>query len=226
MKSAKRIKGSQGKGYYTDRMEALTLEFSDIATGHWVITYTLTPIVSKKGGWRVSKKDTNLKDMEMEFMSEFLNMENDIYTPNKMTLKTPEQTYNFDFNSYIKHYIKRKDIVAEHYGDGGCLCDVEDEDCECSNEISKHDWIFTNMFMKSCGLFQILNHYRDKGISEFNKQELVGKECPVSLEPLKVGQTFKLPCDHYVSRDAFFKIKGVKKCPLCRAETEGGIVPM
>jgi len=222
MKSAKRIKGSQGKGYYTDRMEALTLEFSGIATTDKFIKYTFTPIVSKLGGWRVSKAYTKFKDEEMKFHDAFLISEDDIYHPNTIVLHTPQDKYVFEFTKFLNHIGKRDTLLGEYYKDTHCVCDPDDDcDCDYDLRLNKQTWLLNNFFLTNCGLFRILQSYKDKGIREFKKQELVGKECPVSLEPLKVGETFKLPCDHYISQDAFCKMKGIKKCPLCRTEAQG-----
>jgi hypothetical protein len=45
------------------------------------------------------------------------------------------------------------------------------------------------------------------------------KECPVLLEPLKAGKACMLPCNHFLSQEAFAnikKIEGHPKCPCCR----------
>lgn len=46
---------------------------------------------------------------------------------------------------------------------------------------------------------------------------LKGKECPVMLEPLEPGKTYRLACKHLLSSTAWHKQKGTK-CPMCRGE--------
>lgn len=52
----------------------------------------------------------------------------------------------------------------------------------------------------------------------YSKEHLKDKECPVLMEPLKIGETFRLNCEHLISRSAFNRIANPKKCPLCRSE--------
>jgi len=195
-------------------MDTLTLVFSDIATDDRVITYTLTPIISKKGGWCVSKSDTGLKDVEMNTILEFLTMEDDIYNPHKIALKTPTQTYKFDFQSVLTHYRKREKMLIAEYG----VCSCSDDDCDCDSDISnKYHWMEDNFFFRKTGLMGIINSFKEKAIAVYTEDMLKGKECPVSLEPLKIGETFQLPCEHYISRNTYGKLVE-KKCPLCRHE--------
>jgi hypothetical protein len=51
----------------------------------------------------------------------------------------------------------------------------------------------------------------------YKRAQLEGKECPIMMEPLVVGETIKLgACGHYLSREGWFGCKG-NCCPLCRA---------
>jgi len=47
---------------------------------------------------------------------------------------------------------------------------------------------------------------------------LVGKDCPVLLEPLEPNKAYRLKCNHYISQEAWMKLKSPMQCPLCRAD--------
>jgi len=50
----------------------------------------------------------------------------------------------------------------------------------------------------------------------YYEEILKGKDCPILLEPLRIGETIKLGCGHYMSREGWMGCKG-NTCPLCRA---------
>lgn len=50
----------------------------------------------------------------------------------------------------------------------------------------------------------------------YTEELLKDKDCPILLEPLRVGETIKLGCGHYMSREGWMGCKG-NTCPMCRA---------
>lgn len=52
----------------------------------------------------------------------------------------------------------------------------------------------------------------------YSAELLAGQECPVLLQPLEVGKTVQLKCNHLLSLEAWQKQKGTC-CPLCRADS-------
>jgi len=56
------------------------------------------------------------------------------------------------------------------------------------------------------------------------KEELLrDKECPVLMEPLRPGHTYKLPCSHFISMEAYDRLVCPRKCPMCRADAGMGV---
>jgi hypothetical protein len=47
---------------------------------------------------------------------------------------------------------------------------------------------------------------------------LAGKDCPVLMEPLEPNKAYRLKCNHYISQEAWMKLKHPMQCPLCRAD--------
>lgn len=50
----------------------------------------------------------------------------------------------------------------------------------------------------------------------YTEELLKGRDCPILLEPLRVGESIKLGCGHYMSREGWMGCKG-NTCPMCRA---------
>jgi len=54
----------------------------------------------------------------------------------------------------------------------------------------------------------------------YAEELLKGRDCPILLEPLRVGESIKLGCGHYMSREGWMGCKG-NTCPVCRANQSG-----
>jgi hypothetical protein len=169
------------------------------------IIYRLTPSIAKNPTWSVEKTshDNHVK-IVVDDINDYLTEQDDIYGPNEIRATINEETITFRFQHVLEHYMKRERVL-------------EGDEFDTDN----YNWTCSNMFMDHCGVLAIIKAHRNRAIKRFNKEFLADKECPVSREPLVAGDTFKLPCEHLISRDSLMKLQGEKKCPLCRAGVEG-----
>lgn len=196
-------------------MDSIIIDFSDmravVADSNTCIrtkdiTYSITPSVAKNPIWKVVKshRDATI-ETSVEDIIDYLTEQDDIYGPDEIVVHTGGEKIKYMFRIVLEHFFTR-----EVLGEGE---DAFDRD--------NYNWNTSNQFMEHCGLFAIITAHKKRAIKRFNNQFLADKECPVSREPLVAGETFKLPCEHLISRDSFIKLQGEKKCPLCRASVDG-----
>ena len=94
--------------------------------------------------------------------------------------------------------------------------DVENygEDLDLDTYVTDYDW-----YKKILDRFeQLVNQITSQCNWLHWEGVLAGKDCPVLLEPLEPNRTYRLKCDHYISQEAWMKLKGPMQCPLCRAD--------
>ena len=195
---------------HTHTMDSISVSFTDMRAsvgfnnGKQII-YRLTPSIAKKPTWTIVKTSQDIKvDIVVDNVVDYLREQDDIYGPDEIRATMDEETTTFRFKQVFEHFFARERLA-------------EGDDFEMDN----YNWTCSNQFMENSGLFAIIKVYAGRAIKRFNKEFLADKECPVSREPLVAGETFKLPCEHLISRDSLMRLQGEKKCPMCRASVEG-----
>jgi len=201
-------------------MDTTIIKFANVMTSNGDVTYLVDPVVSDIGGYRVSIKDTNFKNENMDIrIMEWFTDQYSIYKPIDIIIIHDKITYKYNLEHVVKHIKKMENSVSDL---PCCSCG---DDCDCA-PIDQMDVFYDERFLKTIPMRQILSKINNDGVRAHRQKALDGKECPVLLEPLRTGHTFKLPCDHYVSRVAWLRQKGLL-CPLCRADSrDGRIEPM
>jgi hypothetical protein len=95
----------------------------------------------------------------------------------------------------------------------------EESDCDGLHEIDNED--FHNfIILKVQAVIHETMEYDSKYL--WKEEALLDKECPVLLEPLRPNHTYRLPCSHFISTEAYDKLAYPRKCPLCRADVGMG----
>jgi len=94
--------------------------------------------------------------------------------------------------------------------------DEDDFDIEARNtNVSEYDYYDEVRI----AIARLIDPYFKKAcLMLYSAELLAGKECPVLLQPLEVGKTVQLKCNHLLSLEAWRKQKGTC-CPLCRADS-------
>ena len=135
---------------------------------------------------------------------------------------------SFSYKS-LTYFWKAHDVLTQISVKQKLFRKLNDHDCECDDcDPDRHDLNETDFYDHIINTVSVTisQPMKDDGKNLYLMKELEGKECPVLLEPLRVGYSIRLSCHHYMSREAWEKTKSdgsIKRCPLCRANGhEGG----
>jgi hypothetical protein len=132
------------------------------------------------------------------------------YTPSSVSLFYKDIPLSWDYEKVIPMILKKEQFerkLNDHdCGDWDC-----DPDAHEVNDMDFRSFVENRIINILTGETMIQDCKR-----LYYEEELKGKDCPVLLEPLRVGETIKLGCGHYMSRDGWMGCKG-NTCPLCRA---------
>ena len=133
-----------------------------------------------------------------------------IYTPTSVSLRYKDIILSWNYEKVLPMLLKKEKFenkLNEHdCGDWDC-----DPDAHDVNDINFRSFVEDRILNILTGDSMMQDCRR-----LYYEEELKGKDCPVLLEPLRVGETIKLGCGHYLSRDGWMGCKG-NTCPLCRA---------
>ena len=196
----------------------LSLKVCMVSDMHPVFTMTWTPIASKRflkiqherydgqgcDSYKqvfVGSHDEMVADLQMCMRT---------YTPSSVSLFYKDIHLSWDYEKVIPMILKKEQFerkLNDHdCGDWDC-----DPDAHEVNDMDFRSFVENRIINILTGETMIQDCKR-----LYYEEELKGKDCPVLLEPLRVGETIKLGCGHYMSRDGWMGCKG-NTCPLCRA---------
>lgn len=142
------------------------------------------------------------EEMNEEWLARKIRTWFELLQPVEVSIEYENESFTYRLPAVIAHKRDTAALRDDYYESD----DREDVDYD---EEYFSDFIIERMraFAKSMGRSSEHMH-----AVEFLK----GKECPVMLEPLELGKTYRLACRHLVSTTAWHKQKGTM-CPLCRA---------
>jgi hypothetical protein len=189
--------------------------FSDILP---ILKLTYTPLASKNGE---RLRFTRMAVGHAPFVKEYEDCKVNTEFRICCHLQAPTQVGLY----YKGHEFmwKQKPTLTEIKTNEQLMREVNDHDCEMcecdpdSHDVSEDDF-YSFIQHKICRILDDGMRYDSKRL---RAEELVkDKECPVLLEPLKIGKSLILHCGHLLSTEAWRKQSGMN-CPMCRAHGNG-----
>jgi hypothetical protein len=196
----------------------LSLKVTMHCPGHPDLELTWTPVASQRGlRVQLERYDgTGCDSYKEMFVGEHDGMVSDLlmcirtYAPQNVSLNYKDLKLSWDYLTTLA-LIVANDKLHRNMN----LHDCGDYDCDPdAHDVSDQNY-------RSFVSDRIINILTGTTMVQdcrrlYYEEILKGKDCPVLLEPLRVGETIKLGCGHYLSRDGWMGCKG-NTCPLCRA---------
>lgn len=200
--------------------ESLTLRmmmFSPISTEP-DLELTFTPLPSKNGQsilltrYNGNGLDQYTKDFTTwEPIFDELKMCLRLQRPSSVSLGYKGLTYHWKCQETLQRLLVEQRLLRTMNNHD---CEINDCDPD-SHDVDNGDfWNF--IIDKAQAIIHETMEYDGKYL--WKVELLRDKECPVLLEPLRPGATHRLPCSHFISTEAFYKLVCPRKCPMCRAD--------
>jgi len=186
------------------------------------LTMTFTPLPSKKGN---SVRLTHCYGSEKSapvYTKDFDTWE-PVFDELRMCLTLQHPTFVMLHYKHLHIPWKCHEVLQRKVVEEGLLRTMNKHDCD-DGGCDGHDvdiGDFHNFIIdKAQAVIHETMEYDGKYL--WKEQLLRDKECPVMMEPLRPGATYKLPCSHFISMEAYDRLVCPRKCPLCRAEVGNG----
>ena len=203
--------------------ETLTLRlmmFSPISTEP-DLELTFTPLPSKNGQsilltrYNGNGCDQYTKDFNTwEPIFDELKMCLRLQRPSSVSLGYKGLTYHWKCQETLQRLLVEQRLLREMNKH-----DCEMYDCEPeAHDVENGDfWNF--IIDKAQAVIHETMEYDSKYL--WKEELLRDKECPVMMEPLRPGNTYKFGCSHFISKEAYDGLVFPRKCPMCRADLSG-----
>jgi hypothetical protein len=169
------------------------------------------------------KYDTTIEETTVQEMSSTIIRLIDEVNPESMILTyhllSPERQvvkkYSRDMYSvFLQQYKKQHESYRSTIHDG-----EYDEEELSSQVFALSSLAHSLLHQKRLNFSSMLQSLVKYTIQESTRKLIIGKECPVLLEPLEVNDIIILECNHMISKQAFTKMLDTERhprCPICR----------
>lgn len=156
------------------------------------------------------------------------------WSPNEITIDHKNIRIKYSLAETLKRIQSQKKIMKEvNEGEYCGECGDEDGECDCFDEDSDTRMSYKDYIDEVIDQITSLTSreaFRKESKRLYAAPLIQDKDCPVLLEPLEIGNTSQLPCDHLLSTKALYKLESKKdeegvyqlECPLCRAKANIG----
>jgi hypothetical protein len=156
------------------------------------------------------------------------------WSPNEITIDHQNIRVRYSLAETLARIQTQRRIMNEINSGEACNnCGDTEGECDCDEDEEDTRMTYKDYIDDVIGQITALTSreaFRKESKRLYAAPLIQDKDCPVLLEPLEIGNTSQLPCDHFISTKALYRLDSKKndsgvyqlECPLCRAKSNIG----